>query len=544
LSTVPIVAGATLMEPRTVRIRMRDGVHLATDVYLPRQANGRRAPVVFARGPYGKRELVACQPAIASVLVEHGYAVIAQDIRGRYGSEGVAAPFSPLESGDAWDTLEWMATQRWAADAAIMIGDSYGGWLQWAAVAAGHRLLRGIVPGMTSTRIGDDWMYDHGTFCLSTMAEWAVTAWSGGENAFRDLDWTGRPLGDLVDSWVRGSDAEMHLERWTTHAPSDPFWRTGAFGEVRADRVEVPALHLGGWWDLFRSGQLDDWRAARHRPDQYLVMSCTDHHHVPLQAEPWLGTADEDDLLFAERYVATILPFLELVSGRATAPPQPVRYEVAYAGWREADRWPPAELTRLSLHLVDGARALVDAHGGGLSERPARVPMSVSWTHDPEHLVPSLAPDPFAMLVKPPDERLVQERDDVLTFSTPPLERPLELVGSSVLHLPGAVEHGRQFVVKLSDVFLDGRAFGITEGARTIRGDGRTDAVTVPLRACSYRLRPGHSLRLEIAASHFPRYLPGAPSNPWLSLGEPTTYRLEVGGLNGSRLDLSVMPCR
>ena len=526
----------------TVRIRMRDGVRLATDVYLPRAASRHRVPVVVSRGPYGRDEPMTCQAAIAATLRDAGYAVLVQDSRGRYASEGAADPFAVTEMSDAADTFDWIEAQPWSSDAAITIGDSYYGWLQWAAAASGHRLLRGIVPGMTSTRIADDWMYDHGTFCLSTMCDWAAVAWSTRTNDYRERDWSGRPLGELVTSWTGPTPATRHLRAWMRHESEHPYWRTGAFGTVRPQRIGIPALHLGGWWDVFRRGQLRDWQDARRaHAGQYLAVRCTDHHHVELREDPWLPPVEEDERDYAARYVGMILPFLELATGRTErAPATPVRYEVAYGGWREADRWPPPGLARLPLHLVDGARALVDAHGGGLSRRAERAAQRVSWLHDPSRLVPSGEDDPFAMLVQTADESGVQTREDVLTFSTPPLDHPLELVGASELHLRGSIEPGRQFVAKLSDVFLDGRALRITEGVRTVAAGAAGETATVLLRPCAYRVRAGHSLRLEIAASHFPRYLPGAPGDAWRDLGEPLPYAITVGGRDGSRLDLSV----
>lgn len=532
---------------RTLRVAMRDGVRLATDVYLPpARSRSRRAPVVLARMPYGRTEQVACLPAIAGVLLEYGYAVVAQDVRGRYASEGCAVPFASAEVNDAYDTLEWIEAQSWAADSVIVIGDSYDGWLAWAAAATRHRVLRAIVPGMSSTRIGDDWMYDGGAFCLSTMVDWATAGWSSRENRFVELDWGGRPLREQVDSWLAGSAVAKAFDGWISHGAGSPHWRRGVFRQVRADRIRIPALHLGGWWDFLRRGQLADWRSANRVADhQYLAMSCTDHHHVPLRPDPWLGTADDDDREFASRYVAMMLPFLAFASGRSPSPPSArVRYEIAFGDQREADTWPPRDVGRLSLHLVDGYRSVVDAHGGGFSRRAARVATRVAWLHDPECLVPSTEHDPFALLVKPVDERAVQARDDVLTFSTPPLDRPLDLIGSSTLRLRSTVTSGRQFVAKLSDVFPDGRAFRVTEGARTVPHSSSAETVVIAFRPCAYRLRPGHGLRLEIAASHFPRYLPGACANPWTDLGTSVKYEIVVGGPAGSRLDLCVGPRR
>jgi uncharacterized protein len=526
------------------QVAMRDRVRLSTDVYLPPAAarHGQRAPVVLARCAYGRREQVACFPAIADALVDRGYAVVVQDIRGKYASEGTAAPFALTEISDAYDTLDWISAQPWAADAVTVIGDSYNGWLAWAAVASRHPALRGAVPGMTSTRIRDEWIHNNGTFCLSTTVDWTGVAWSGHENRFTEIDWARRPLREAAESILNGPTAAAAFQKWVSEPVGSPYWRSGTFHQVRPNRITIPALHLGGWWDFLRRGQLADWQSARRTAThQYLVMNCTDHHHVPLRGDPFLGTADEDDREFASRYTAIILPFLDFVSGRASLlPASPVRYQLAYGGSQESEEWPPAGTGPISLYLVDGLRSLTDAHGGGLSRRPAQRTTRVTWVHDPESLVPSTERDTFAMLVRPVDERIVQDREDVPTFTGPPLDHPMDLVGTSRLQLRSTITGARQFAAKLSDVLPDGRAFRITEGVCTLRQGLVDKNAIISFQPCAYRLRPGHSLRLEIAASHFPRYLPAAPTDPWKDLGTPATYTLLVGGPDGSRLDLSV----
>lgn len=543
--TIRRVHSPTPIEPewrRTFRVRMSDGIWLTTDAYVPSVPAGRRVPVVFARVPYGRREMVACLPAIGQALVERGYALVAQDIRGRYESEGDAAPFAEAELRDAYESVEWIARQPWAADCVIALGDSYGGWLAYATSVGGHRLVRALVVGMTSTRIGSDWMYNGDAFCLSPMLDWATVAWSGRDNAFREIDWSVRPLADLARACLGAGAAAQSFADWARHPCGSPYWSSGAFSRVAAGRVRHPTLHLGGWWDLFRTGQLADWRAARARSAGHLlVMSAADHHHLPLARSPWLGSPVEDDAEFADRYVALILPFLDVVSGTARPLQRPpVRYELSGAGWFQTESWPPPDTTRVVLNLVDGAHARADVNGGGLTPRPALVASAVDWVHDPDNLVPALEDDPFALLIRPVDQRPVQDRDDVLTFSTPPLTRPLELVGSSVMRIATTSAAGRQFVAKLTDVYLDGRAFHITSGVANVPAAIDRTEVSVALAPCAYRIEDGHALRLEIAASHFPRYLPAAAADPWLDLGKSTPYDLIVGGSSGSCLELSV----
>ena len=270
---------------RMAQFAMYDGCRLATDVHFPAAGVGPvRLPTILSRTAYGRAGATACLPAIARELTARGFAMVAQDIRGRYGSEGVAEPFGG-ETADAAATLDWIVAQPWSDGQVVMIGDSYGGWLQWAAAASRHGALRAIVPGMTSARVADVWMYDGGVFNLSMMAQWAITGWSGRENVVEMPDWTVRPLAGLLDRWFPEATGNPFL-RWATHGPSHPYWRSGAFAGIGAANVGVPALHLGGWWDLFRAGQLSDYVAAVANNDrQYLLMLAADHHHSSVGAK-------------------------------------------------------------------------------------------------------------------------------------------------------------------------------------------------------------------------------------------------------------------
>jgi putative CocE/NonD family hydrolase len=543
------VSGLRIIEPDCVEshaVVMRDGVKLATDVYLPdavRRGSLRRVPVLFSRLPYGRREQVACLPAIASEMTERGYAVVAQDIRGRYDSEGTARPFADHELGDAYATLDWINAQPWARNGVVMFGDSYCGWLQWAAAATGHPGLRAIVPAMTTTRIGDTWMYTSGTFSLRPMLEWAIVAWSARENRFEEPDWRTRPLAALIDIWLGDSPAGAPFKAWASSPQQASYWRRGTFSAVRPTRSRIPALHLGGWWDLFRRGQLSDWRTARRaRPDQHLVMTASDHHHIPLRPEPWLSMQDEDDAQYARRFAAAVSPFLKYVFEDAPALPT-VRYEIAHAGWLVSDNWPPRGLRRRSFSLVDGRSAVIDYHGGGLSPRPPRGRSRLVWRHDPNDLVPATERDPFAALVAVADQRVIEGRQDVPTFSSTPLTEPLDLVGESRLLLRGdGVMPHRQFIARLCDVFPDGRVFMITEGALTLPKDAAVGNAVLVLAPCAYRLQPHHCLRLEIAASSFPRYLASCAGDPWADFGESVEYELTIGGGVATRLDVCVLP--
>ena len=536
------------VDPRAeeVRIRTRDGVHLATDVYVPR---GRGPfPTILVRLPYGKSERFSFMPQIATLATERGYAFVAQDVRGKFRSEGEPIAFVH-EAADGADTLDWIVGQRWSDGAIGMFGDSYYGFTQWAAASTGHPSLRAIVPRFTTSRIGDDWMYHEGVFCLYAMGEWAATAWVGPYLYDFRPSFAARPLADLVAS-EHGGRRSPSFDRWIRTPPQDRFWTAGIYANGDpAGRLRIPALHWGGWWDVFQRGQVADFWAAHAAgaPGQHLVMDSVDHFDDPLVAdgEPVFDIEEDDDAL--ARYLPAsmdpVLAFFDRhLRGLETDPLPAVRWHLANDGWHESATWPPPGTRGWTLHLTDGGRVLADVEGGGMSERPDAGSTLVRWTHDAASPVPDLIRDGWRPLLGLPDEREVETREDVLTFTAEPATQPLDLAGPVRVRASlGGVGPAAHLAAKLVDVFPSGRARRILQGiARVPAGGGQ---VEVDLGHTGYRVAPGHRLRLELAASDFPRYLldPGNGQDPWTATGTSTVeHSVRVGGTDGATLEITV----
>ncbi len=528
-------------------VRMRDGTGLATDVYLPRGAGP--FPTVLVRLPYGKNERFGFMPQIAPLVTERGYAFVVQDTRGKFHSEGEPLAFVH-EVSDGADTLGWIAEQPWSDGAVGMFGDSYYGFTQWAAVASGHPALRAIVPRFTTSRVGDDWMYHQGVFCLYTMGEWAATSWVDG-SLYELRPTFGRPLADLVPE-VQGGRRSASFDRWIRTPPGDPAWTTGIYGipEV-AGGLRLPALHWGGWWDVFQRGQVADFLAAvaAGAPGQHLLMASADHFDDPLVAdgEPVVDIEEDDEALarYLPAMLDPVLAFLDRhLRGRDGARIPAVRWHLANDGWREAEAWPPSGARTLRLHPTAGDRALSGAEGGGLAERSDARGVDVAWVHDPADPVPDPIDDAWRPLLGLPDEAVVEGRGDVLTFTADPVRGPLDLAGPARVRARVRAETAHaHLAAKLVDVFPSGRARRILQGiARVPAGGG---VVTVDLGHTGYRLETGHRLRLELAASDTPRYLPdpGTDEDPWAAVRvRAAERRVTIGGSEGAVLHLTV--CR
>jgi predicted acyl esterase len=532
-----------------IRVRMRDGVRLASDLYLPNplvRAARNRLPVVLARLPYGKRGATAFMPQIAERVTERGYAMLVQDVRGKGQSGGRFDPFVQ-EFGDGWDTLQWIADQPWCDGRIGMLGDSYYGYTQWAAAASGHPALACIAPRVTSTRVADDWMFNGGVFCLATMLDWAAQTWAGpGLNTY-PRDWSVRPLDGIVEHWLDGRHSDV-LDEWRTRSPTSPAWQQFPLNLVRAGSVDIPTLHIGGWWDVFRRGQLRDWAATAGLSQQRLIMTATDHIGLDLTwgGRPTPNFLSNDDAMqgFLPGYLDPVLDFMDVHLRGADASGVPaVRIQVAGGGWRNEACWPPADPCIWQLWLTDGDRASIGPHGGTLSGTADRSPAALLLHHDPADLVPTLDSDIWAPLAQLPDESRVESRPDVLTFTSEALVTSVELLGPLVAQIEMAAPQGPgQVVLKVVDVFPDGFGQRITEGVQALDASAEPRGVTVDLASTAYLLQAGHRIRLEVAASQFPRFLPvlSRTQDPWSAAPEPPwDLRVFIGGSHRSALSLS-----
>lgn len=518
-------------DARSYAVRMRDGVRLATDVYLP--ATGQRWPTLLSRLPYDKAGNECLMPQIARWFNERGYAVVVQDVRGKIRSGGALEPFSS-EMVDGYDTIDWITQQGWCVGRVGMFGDSYYGWTQWAAAASGHRALCAIAPRVASADIGDITSRD-GVFSLEVTALWALETWVDEHLYDYDgaPDWSIRPLCDVVPAALGGRRSAF-LDQ-VVAGGLDPSARL----PVRGD---VPALHLGGWWDIVLQGQLATWRRARaaRRAPQFLVVDAVDHGwnrlRPPAESCPDPRTGEAVDRMldadlgpmhaFFDHFVAQ--------SGSYDAPP--VRWMLANASWRDSDDWPPADSRPVDWYLSGGAEGGV----GALCATPDRERRTRAWTHDAADPMPSLA-HAYHPLIEPADDAVLAERDDVLAFQTEPVSRPLDLAGPVGLTADVTTSSpDGKLVAFLGDVAPDGSVLRIADGVAAL-SSGR---ITVELGDVGYRVRPEHALRLLISASAFPRYLPdtGTGENPWTAREfVATVQQIGTGGTHPARLRCHIM---
>jgi hypothetical protein len=529
--------GAAPLHPlaRQSMVAMRDGVRLATDVYLP-EDGADAGPTLLIRLPYDKCGDTAFVPEIAECAVARGYRVVAQDVRGKFRSEGERLLFAN-EGRDGYDTIDWIVQQPWSNGIVGMLGDSYYGYTQWAAVATGHPALRAIVPGVTGTRLGSlpRMAADGRTGEVEAGMQrlYGTTFFHGNDIYLWEPDWQRRPYVDSVEEFFAAvgfrSDA---WDMWFPHPVVIDRFPDGNPLDARP----VPTLLRLGWWDNCARWQWEDVAEIARRSawalNTYMLIESRDHDGNLLEEgrpSPEHGGRE------MEQALAPTLEFFDVFL-RNAAPPESiprVRWSLAHTeGLQVSESWPPHGVGALELHLTADGR---------LTSEPAPGGTELQWTHDPDDLVPSPYAATFNFLTVYPDEQEWSERHDVLAFSAEPVARELDLVGA--VRLTGSFGSDGPVLdlfARLLDVWPDGSARLITRGQLRVIEAGDGTEVELELGQVGYRLQAGHALRLHITASEFPEFLPqpGTGENPWTAVQtRPNRQTLQ----EGARLTLGVL---
>ncbi|MFB7333187.1 CocE/NonD family hydrolase [Streptomyces adustus] len=537
-------------------VRMRDGVLLATDVYAA--DTGEPAPTVLARLPYDKNSRYVFFDRIAKRFTARGYAVVVQDVRGKFRSQGRTLGWTG-EVDDGYDTLEWITRQPWSDGVVGMFGDSYYGFTQWSAVSSQHPALRAIVPRVTCTSNAPGIAtYDSGSGPQPPWLEgttYQAQVWTDNDIHEFDVDLTGRPV---IAAYQEAFDAigkrSAGFDLIVGGIPLDPY-----NGPHPYDARPVPVLHCVGWFDNLGIAHMRDYTELAGRSGwaavQYLVADTIDHENYFLEDAPATSAADRpatdhlaDDTALErmlDSYTGPAIEFFDVfLKGVAHPDSLPrVRWKLGHESWHTAATWPPPEATAAELYLADPAAAAATVPGGTLAPRPADPTEPAEWRYDPDELVPSAAADTFLQLRDHVDERRTLDRDDVLVFTAPAAEHPLDLAGpvQAVLHVESTAPTFDVFV-RLLDLAPDGTARLIVRGCAQADAPGE---LRIALGHTGYRVRPGHRLALMIAGSDFPNHLPnsGSLESPWLTTSPKASRQtLWTGAARPSRLSLTVLP--
>ena len=538
----------SVVREKNVPMRTRDGVTLRADIVRP-DAPG-RYPVLLSRTPYGKDAAMQNQEGSAYYFARRGYVTVMQDCRGRFESEGEYYPMVN-DVADGYDAVEWAASLPWSNGRVGTIGQSYLGATQYM-IACNDPMpphLQAMAPVSAAADYHKGWVYHTGGAMLWG---WAVSyAILKGRNTLHRLGRDDQLA--VVDGYgEEGTNFGMPLtSEWYRHLPiSDwadmlketaPYFADyianaddGAYWQAinvlsHLESVSVPMLHVSSWYDIFLEGALDAYqgvrdasRSALARRSQRLFIGPWGHLFPYVQPN-LRGTGDIDfgaeamvDLHEAQlRWIDYWLKDIE--TGVMGEPPVTV-FTMGENRWRTMDDWPPPNAHYVRFYLHSGGSANTAEGNGSLSTVPPADEPPEEYTYDPDDPVPSLGGNNLTIPLGVKDQRTVEERQDVLVFTSDKLDRPLDVTGPIKVHLWAASSApDTDFTAKLVDVHPDGCVRNLQDGIIRARyrdstrhpspiEPGLVYEYVIDLWATSNVFQAGHRVRVEISSSNFPRF--------------------------------------
>jgi putative CocE/NonD family hydrolase len=502
------------------RVPTRDGITLSADVYLP--LSGGPLPAIVQWTPYeSTRERFISWGVF---FARRGYAAVVVDVRGRYESDGEFDAWVN-DGADAHDTLTWAAGEGWCNGRIGTWGRSYGALVQWQLAHLGHPNLECIAPQV----IHDDYFWDGyftgGAFqlalTLGAAALWSsalslVTGPSASDLLLNDRVFGHLPLVELDEVTI--GRRVGYWRDWWEHQENDEYWHQFLH---RPERVTVPIFQQGGWFDPYSGSHLRSFAAIGDRVPNRVLMGPWSHEE---EVEAFRGDVDlsagvtvirDHELAFYDRYLR------DEGNGWDERPPLEL-FVLGANEWRGEHEWPLARSEPTPWFLHSERR---------LDPEPPRPDEPADrYDYDPGDPVPTVGGVNSVLTMTqgaqtpvvpgPRDQRPLEGRDDVLVYTSDPLDRDLEVVGpvEMVLYAASSAKD-TDFIVRLCDVHPDGRSIFLTEGMLRARyrnsNDGDSTELLEPGEAAEYRIRcyptavvfrRGHRVRLDVTSSSFPRF--------------------------------------
>jgi uncharacterized protein len=529
-------AMADVLYERDVPVKMRDGTVLSCDVWRPK--SGGPVPALLQRQPYDKRLAQAYVYAHPAWYARQGYGVVVQDSRGRGSSEG---DFYPLrgDGEDGFDTIAWCAAQSWCSGKVASFGFSLPGLNQLLAAAEKPPALVTAIPGFYPQGMYDGLTHTGGAFGLAAVLDWALLL---APDAARRAN---RP--DLLEEirhaagcggaaptialkdipFLLEPDLMPFLRDYLEHPAFGSYWQEFELGE-RLSRIDVPCLHLSGWYDSFVTQTLNAYARFTSETSSEHRLLVGPWYHIPWSQQ--VGAVDFGDAarnMVDEYQLAWLDAWTKGRREALDALPRVRLFVTGSNSWHDADRWPLPGVTAQTWYLRSAGRANSLSGDGVLSpDKPDAVELADYFFYNPTAPVQSIGGHsccyPQAAPMGPMDQRDVEIRNDVLIYSSSPLERSLWVVGPVKARLFAASSaRDTDWVVKICDVAPDGRSLNIQEGvirARFRNGFDQPDLIepdsiieyTIDVGTCCHRFEAGHRIRVQVTSSNFP----GIDRNP------------------------------
>ena len=548
---------------RDILCPMRDGVALAVDVILP---NGSAPfPAILERTPYDKN---GSRHAGTEDYARRGYAVVLQDVRGRFNSDGDFDPFRQ-EHNDGFDTINWIAEQEWCDGNVGMIGGSYSGQTQWYAAGGAPKALKAIIPveAPPGNLFMNEPMYG-GAMILCTV-EWAslLGRKSFQTKAFDDIYTEHRSYFDELNvekaMKATGSQCRWWSEDWLNHPTLDAFWESCGYEQLWS-KMTVPALNISGWWGLNFNGAPRNFVGMREqgatqeaREGQRLVIGPWPHwvnrgrmlNGQDFGLDAVTGLRDYN-LKFFDHYLKG------KTNNTLTDDPRVHVFVVGANEWWEADSWPLPNTQPTPLYLHSEGKANSHRGDGKVSfDKPEIQEVADTYRSDPLDPVRSH----WDIRNGPIDDSGLTERPDILCYTSEVITEAVDVVGdiSAVLYASSSAKDC-DWHIRLVDVYPNGTARFMCHGvlrARFRNGFDKNQLLTpneitrfdIDMTAAGIRFLPGHKIRIEIASSWFNRFdrnLQTGAENWMRDEGEPVvaTQKVFHDASHPSHIVLPIIP--
>jgi uncharacterized protein len=503
-----------------VRVPMRDGVTLSADLYLPAEPG----PVLIARTPYNKNDKFAHDKA--TWYASRGFGFAWMDVRGRGDSDGIFTPYR-YEGPDGHDAIEWAAAQPWCTGQVATWGASYLGCIQWLTALTRPPHLAAMVVHVTPSDPFVEWptgLHLPQEICWHRMVNGRLLQYVEG------VEWM--DVYRHLPMLTMDEKAGFHGPYWRedlSHPPSDrDYWKPVRYQDQLAG-LDLPALHVTGWYDDVQPGTLINFAAMaagagtqRARRAQRLVVGPWGHE-LTRHSQRQLGDIDfgpgadfdldQFELRWLQHYLA----------GQDNGADNDAHARIFVMGrnlWRDEDDWPLTRTQWTKYYLASAGRANTSGGDGALrvAEPPADADPPDVYRHDPSDPVPFLTEPLSAQIGGPDDYAAVEERPDVLVYTTPPLDADREVTGPVRLELfASSSAPDTDFMAKLVDVHPDGFCQRICDGMvrgrfregmerEVLMDPGTVYRFEIDLWSTSQVFLAGHRIRLEVASSAFPKY--------------------------------------
>lgn len=504
----------------SISMQTRDGIRLDADIYLPKLiAPGQTFPVLLMRQPYGRSIASTVVYAHPSWYAAQGYIVVIQDVRGRGTSEGVFSLFES-EIEDGYDTVMWAANLPHSNGLVGMYGFSYQGMTQLYAAAHRPEALKTICPAMLAYDLYEDWAYEHDVFCLQSNLGWAIqlaaeTARRSGNNQhFQHLKIAANnlPLNGEISAYpeiLKSLAPDSFYHDWISRSANDVYWKKRSPRYFIDAIIDLPMLHIGGWFDPYLRGTLRLYDAmCQGRAAQQLIIG-------PWAHLPWgrqCGIVDFGATAVSDCDRIQVRWFDYWLKGEGALDSNAIWFEMGTNGWVNADRWSDGihqqtwQLKTTGLTSMRGGDLeLVNGVDIDRNSTPICDSIADAIVHDPWRPVPSLGGH-VGSPAGPMDRRTIDDRSDVLCYNSSTLTNQLLIQGTPTIEINFSSDaKSIDLHVVLSQVNAIGQALTISQGVCRVCPQNDTKA-TVSMQTTSTVIPIDSALRLSISLSCFPAF--------------------------------------